>query len=68
MKILYGTVQKYVDVTSTINQTIDVIIPSGDVNRNRLFGILDPLPGILKEVVINDKPYKYIQYYKTYNC
>ena len=60
MKILYGTVQKYVDVTSTINQTIDVIIPSGDVNRNRLFGILDPLPGILKEVVINDIVYIHV--------
>lgn len=60
MKILYGTVQKYVDVTSTINQTLDVIIPSGDVNRNRLFGIPDPLPGILKEVVINDIVYIHV--------
>jgi len=60
MKILYGTVQKYVDVTSTINQTLDVIIPSGDVNRNKLFGIPDPLPGILKEVVINDIVYIHV--------
>jgi hypothetical protein len=34
-------------VTSTISQTSDVSIPDGDINRNNLFGIPDPLPGIL---------------------
>jgi len=59
MKILYGTAQKYVDVTSTISQTSDVIIPDGDINRNNLFGIPDPLPGVLKHVVINDVVYNH---------
>lgn len=59
MKILYGTAQKYVDVTSTIHQTRDVIIPDGDINRNNLFGIPDPLPGVLKHVVINDVVYNH---------
>lgn len=59
MLILYGIDGNYKDVTCFVKGV--VTIPSGDINRCNLFGGVDPLPGILKHVKINETIYDHYQ-------
>ena len=54
MKILYGSLQTFIDVTdiclSKMTQNSVMTLPSGDHNRSIYF--TDPLPGVLKRILI----------------
>ena len=58
MLILYGANQTYIDVTEYISETDNVYLPPSDVSRSMLFKNKDPVPGVLKHLLINDKIYE----------